>query len=75
MTLRVAKHMCFAHERYFGRPSCPKCGNLMMAPESSECLNGDDIRHSWICDGCDYPFKTLTSFARAAATEPCLPHV
>ena len=24
--------MSYVHERYFGRPSCAKCGELMMAP-------------------------------------------
>jgi hypothetical protein len=39
----------------------------MMAPEYSEFLKGDDIRHSWACDGCDYRFKTLITFEAAAA--------
>ena len=34
MMLHVAP-MRYIHERYFGRPACPKCGELMMASESS----------------------------------------
>ena len=44
MTLQIAGHTHFLHERYFGRPSCPKCGELMIAPEYpefTECLSGD----------------------------------
>jgi C4-type Zn-finger protein len=67
MTLNVAVPLRYLHERYFGRPSCPQCGELMMAPEFSEFLKGDDIRHSWACDGCDYRFKTLVTFEAAAA--------
>ncbi len=44
MTRHVAVPTRYVHERYFGRPSCPKCGNLMIAPESSERLNGYYIR-------------------------------
>jgi hypothetical protein len=62
MTLRVAVPTSYIHERYFGRPSCPKCGELLMAPEYSECLNRNDIRHGWICDKCDYGFQTLIRF-------------
>ena len=69
MTLHVAVPMRYIHERYFGRPSCPKCGELVIAPESSECLSGHDIRHSWVCDGCDYRFKTLIRFNAASSDQ------
>ena len=65
MTLHLAVPMSHVHERYFGRPSCPKCGELLMAPESSEYLYYDEVRHSWICDGCDYRIKTLIRFNAA----------
>jgi len=67
MTPHVAIPMSYVHERYFGRPSCPKCGELMLAPEYSEYRHGDDIRHLWACDGCEYQFETLIKFAAAAA--------
>ena len=59
--------MPMSYERYFGRPSCAKCGELMVAPESSEYLSGDEVHHIWICDGCDYPFETLIRFNVAGA--------
>ena len=65
MTLNIAVPMSYVHERYFGRPSCAKCGELMMAPEFSEYLNHDEIRHIWVCDGCDYRIKTLIRFNAA----------
>ena len=37
--------MSYAHERYLGRPSCPKCGEMMMAPSASEYRDGCGIRH------------------------------
>jgi hypothetical protein len=70
MTLQVAASMRFFHERYFGRPSCPKCGELMMAPEYpefSEGVSGDEIRNFWICDACDHRFDTLIKFESVAA--------
>ena len=59
MMLNVTVPMSYMHERYLGRPSCPKCGELLMAPECSEYLSGYDIRHTWSCDGCDFQFETL----------------
>jgi hypothetical protein len=70
MTLQDAAPMCFFHERYFGRPSCPKCGELMIAPEYpefSECLGGNEIRNFWVCDGCDNRFDTLIKLKPIAA--------
>jgi hypothetical protein len=54
--------MSFAHERYLGRPSCPKCGDLIMAPESSRYRKGGGICHTWLCGGCVYEFETLIEF-------------
>jgi len=59
MTSRGAVPLSFVHERYLGRPSCPKCGDLLMAPESSEYTRVGGIRHMWSCDRCDYDFETL----------------
>ena len=66
MMLYVAP-MRYIHERYFGRPACPKCGELMMASESSQYLGRCKVRHNWVCDGCDYQFKTLIRFTAAHA--------
>ena len=62
MTLRVTAPTSYIHERYLGRPSCPKCGELLMAPEHSECRDRNDVRHVWMCDKCDYGFETLIRF-------------
>jgi hypothetical protein len=69
MTTQAAVPMRYLHERYFGRPCCPKCGELMMAPEYpefSECRGGVEIRHFWRCDGCDNRFDTVVEFNAAA---------
>jgi ribosomal protein S27AE len=73
MTLRVAVPTSYIHERYFGRPSCPKCGELLMAPEYSECLSHNDIRHFWMCCRCDYGFETLIRFNIPPKMSECEP--
>jgi len=67
---KVAVPMRFFHERYFGRPSCPKCGELLMAaenPEFTECRSGDEIRNFWRCESCDHRFDTVVKFKPLAA--------
>ena len=39
--------------RAFAAPTrCPNCGDWMVAPLSSEFVEGDEIRHHWECDSC-----------------------
>lgn len=39
--------------RTFSAPMrCPNCGDWMVAPVSSEFVEGGEIRHHWECDGC-----------------------
>jgi hypothetical protein len=70
MTLQTVVPQCYLHESYFGRPSCPNCGDLLMAPERpefAESLSGVEIRHYWRCDGCENRFDTLVRFHAVAA--------
>jgi Zn ribbon nucleic-acid-binding protein len=55
-----------AQERYLGGPSCPKCGGLIIAPETSELMSDEQIRHTWSCDECGYKFQTLIRFPAVA---------
>ena len=51
--------------RTFSAPiRCPHCGDRMVAPVSSEFVEGGEIRHHWECDGCgefSSSFVPLTS--------------
>jgi hypothetical protein len=39
--------------RAFGSPvRCPHCGDWIVAPLLSEFVEGGEIRHHWVCDGC-----------------------
>jgi uncharacterized protein with PIN domain len=39
--------------RAFASPArCPQCGGRMIAPLHSEFVEGGEIRHHWVCDGC-----------------------
>ena len=39
--------------RAFAAPArCPHCNDWMVAPVSSEFVEGGEIRHYWECDAC-----------------------
>jgi len=45
--------------RAFAAPiRCPHCGDVMVAPVSSEFVEGGEIRHHWECEFCGQPSST-----------------
>lgn len=54
----------------FAAPArCPKCGDWMVAPVSSEFVVGGEIRHHWECDACGESTSTVLHIARDEAEE------
>ena len=48
--------------RAFTAPTrCPHCGDLMVAPVSSEFVEGGEIRHHWECNSCGELSSTSNS--------------
>lgn len=44
---------------------CAQCGGEIYIPEWSENLEGDCVRHLWVCEACGYWFETMIRFAAA----------
>ena len=59
VSFSLAVPMKYAHERNLGRPSCPRCGVLMIVPEASQYVSEHRVRHAWSCVDCRYDFHTL----------------
>jgi ribosomal protein L37AE/L43A len=59
MPLRISVPKSKIYELYIGRYSCPKCGESLSAPAYSELLKRNSVRHTWMCNKCDYEFETL----------------
>jgi hypothetical protein len=70
MTPHIAVPRSYIYEWYIGRCSCPKCCELLTAPAYSEFLKGNNIRHTWMCNKCDYEFETLIWF-NIPPGDPC----
>ena len=41
---------------------CAQCGERIFAPDWSEYLDDQRVRHLWVCQACDYQFETLVVF-------------
>ena len=48
----------FVFAFHAARPSCPRCGDSLLAPEIAEFVGVGRIRHTWVCDECDHVFCT-----------------
>ena len=50
----------------FGNNRCPQCRAWLLAPDWSEYVSEQRVRHAWSCDECSYEFETTVFFAAAA---------
>jgi len=51
----------------YSRNNCPQCSEALLAPDWSEYLSEDRIRHTWSCEACGYRFETTVIFPGAQA--------
>lgn len=53
--------------RSFSTPArCPHCDDWMVAPVSSEFVEGGEIRHTWECEACGEITSTVIDLDRPA---------
>lgn len=43
---------------------CPACGDWLVAPVSSEFVDGAEIRHHWKCEACGETSSTAIALGR-----------
>lgn len=58
MTTQLACHVRETVLHDLGRPSCPRCGSILLIAEESEFNLKGQIRHAWACDACAHEFVT-----------------
>lgn len=65
MELRFPSARRFA----YARPmiECRQCGNQIFAPDWSEYLDDQKVRHLWTCEACGYSFETMARFPEPGA--------
>ena len=44
--------------RPFAMRACPHCHQPVVAPEASEFVSEERVRHLWSCDSCGHAFET-----------------
>jgi hypothetical protein len=50
-------------------PLCPHCGDCLLAPEASELIDHEEIRHTWICESCGGALQTSVSLPALVPSE------
>jgi len=60
MELKSPHLRSFVHARPI--VECAQCGDRLFAPEWSEYLEDNQVRHLWTCDACGYQFETSIRF-------------
>lgn len=51
-----------------GRPSCPRCGDMMFAAIATQFMGRGWISNSWSCESCDHAFETSLQMSLAEET-------
>jgi hypothetical protein len=53
----------------FKLPSCPLCGDMLLAPMLAEHVNEHLVRNHWVCESCGHSFRKSFKFARRESAE------
>jgi ribosomal protein S27AE len=53
--------------RHLERPTCPRCGDAVLAAEAATLVARGLVRNSWSCDSCGHDFVTAVRLFPATA--------
>jgi len=56
MKTRASVQTASVSVQHLGRPCCPQCQELLLAPAASVHVDDSRVRHFWACDNCGYEF-------------------
>jgi RNase P subunit RPR2 len=43
--------------RHFRLPTCPQCGDMLLAPLMAELVTSGHVRNHWACESCGHTFR------------------
>jgi len=46
----------------FVMPTCPRCGDWLVAPAKAAFAGAGWVRHMWSCEDCGYAFRTSVKY-------------
>jgi transposase-like protein len=46
----------------FAMPTCPQCGDWLVAPAKAAFAGAGWVRHMWCCEECGYAFRTSVKY-------------
>jgi hypothetical protein len=49
-------------------PTCPQCGDMLLAPLLAEHVSAHHVRNHWACEACGFTFRRSFQFEAADET-------
>ena len=62
MTLHDAICSAAPQARHFRLPTCPQCGDMLLAPLLAEHVDASHVRNHWACEACGHTFRKSFKF-------------
>lgn len=50
-------------------PTCPECGDMLLAPLLAEHVHPGHVRNHWVCEACGHSFRKSFKLEAADADE------
>jgi ribosomal protein S27AE len=54
--------MAAPRARHLRLPTCPLCGDMLLAPMMAEHVSEHLVRNHWACEACGYTFRKSFEF-------------
>ena len=68
MTLQEAMGKAF-QARAVRLPSCPQCGDMLLAPLLAEHVSAGLVHNHWVCEACGHTFRKAHAFEATSFDE------
>ncbi len=72
MTLQDATRTATVRARHLKLPTCPLCGDTLLAPMLAEHVNERVVHNHWACESCGHTFRKSFEFATRIERAPCV---
>jgi hypothetical protein len=58
--------------RHVRLPTCPQCGDMLLAPLLAEHVNEHHVRNHWACESCGHTFRNSFQFEGVSVEDDAL---
>ena len=62
MRVHTGMHTVAGRASHVRLPTCPKCGDMLLAPLLAEHVSEHHVRNHWACEACGHTFRRSFQF-------------